>query len=63
MTEDTEKTDIKLLYLAFFIIMFLAVLRNLSINQTIDIIAVSMIIIIAIGNISYLYRKSKKTKT
>jgi len=58
--EKLEHLDPRILYLSLFIILFLAVATHLSADETVSIVFVFLIVVIALGNIAYLYSKFRK---
>jgi hypothetical protein len=55
-----EKIDSRILYASLLLITVLAIATHLSPEKTYSLITVFLIVVIALGNISYLYRKFKK---
>jgi predicted transporter len=56
MTEKFSNIDHRIIFISLFIIIGLAVVSNLSREEIISVAAVYFIIVVAIGNIAYLYR-------
>lgn len=55
-----SEAERQLLYLSLVVIVVLAILMQYGLAETYSILALFFIIVIAIGNIAYLYSRSKK---
>jgi hypothetical protein len=62
MTERLENIDVRIFYAYIFIIMILAIVRHPSTDETLSIITIFLIVVLALSNISYLYLKLKHTR-
>lgn len=60
MAGKLEHLDPRILYLSLFIILILAVATHLNTDETISIVIVFLIVVIALGNVAYLYNTFKK---
>jgi hypothetical protein len=60
MVEQLERIDPRIIYVSLLIIVALAIASNLATERTLSILSGFLIVIIALGNIGYLYRKVKK---
>lgn len=60
MSERLERIDSRLIYASLLVIVVLALLTHLSTDKTQSLVTVFMIVIIALGNIGYLYGRFKK---
>lgn len=58
-----DRIDRKIIYLSLLIIVVLALLSHLTAGQIYSLATVLLIIFIALGNIGYLYTKSKKKRS
>jgi hypothetical protein len=57
-----ENIDSKIIYGSLLIIVVLALLAHLTAGQIYSLATILLIIFVALGNIGYLYSKSKKTR-
>lgn len=55
-----SEIDLRIIYASLFIIVGLALFSHLSANRTSSITSAFVIVIVALGNIAYLYNKYKK---
>lgn len=60
MVERLEQIDPRIIYASLLIIMALAILSNLTVERALSIASVFIIVIIALGNIGYVYRRFRK---
>ncbi len=57
---ELDRIDPRILYLSLTLITVLAIVTNLTPDKTYSIVSVFLIVVIALGNIGYLYRRFKK---
>ncbi len=60
MAERLERIDPRIIYVSLLVIVALAIATHLSTEKTSSLVTVFLIVIIALGNIGYLYRRFKK---
>jgi hypothetical protein len=60
MVEKLGEIDYRIIYASFLIIVVAAIAINLSYEKLQDILGVSVIVLVALGNIGYIYSKRRK---
>jgi len=60
MADQLGRVDRRIIYASLLIIIVLAAITRLSPEETYSIVAIFTIIIVALGNIGYLYSKSSR---
>jgi hypothetical protein len=60
MAEKLGEIDYRIIYASFLIIVMVAVILNLSYEKIEDILGVFVIVLVALGNIGYIYSKRRK---
>jgi len=60
MVEKLGEIDYKIIYASLIIIMILAAALHLSSDETQSLLVLAFIVVIALGNIGYLFSKRKK---
>jgi len=60
MVEKLGEIDYRIIYASFLIIVVVAVAINLSYEKLQDILGVFVIVLIALGNIGYIFSKRRK---
>jgi hypothetical protein len=60
MVQQLERIDPRILYASLLIIVASAIVTHLTLGRTLSILSMFVIVIVALGNIGYLYRKFKK---
>jgi len=60
MVEKLGEIDYKIIYASLLIIMILAAALHLSSDETQSLVVLAFIVVIALGNIGYLFSKRKK---
>jgi lipoprotein signal peptidase len=60
MSSNISENERRVLYLSLFIIVLLAIILQFTSDQTYSLLALLFLGVIAIGNIVYIYTRSKK---
>ena len=60
MSNRISENERRIIYLSVFVVIMLAIFFGLSNDQTYSIIAVLLIVIIAIGNVVYIYGRMRR---
>jgi lipoprotein signal peptidase len=60
MADRLDRIDRRIIYASLLIIIVLAAVTRLSPEETYSIVSVFLIIIVALGNIGYLYSRSRR---
>jgi hypothetical protein len=60
MAKKLEQIDPRILYASLLIIMVLAIAINLSTEKVLSVAAMFIIVVVALGNIGYIYRRFRK---